>query len=73
MTGDEVRPLVRRQVVVELELVPDLGPHVLALVHQPVKERDQLHQLVIRAINEPRLDGDTILQLVPECLEKYRF
>ena len=40
-------PLVRRQVVVELELISDLGPHVPALVHQTVKEWDQLHQFVV--------------------------
>ena len=40
-------PLVRRQVVVELELISDLGPHVAALVHQTVKEWDQLHQFVV--------------------------
>ena len=56
--------------VIQFELVPDEGPHVLGLVHQLVQEGDQLHQLIIGPVHKPRLNWDSILQLVTKGLKK---
>jgi len=68
--SEEVRleTLVRRKVVVQLELLPDLWPHVPALLHQGEEEWHELHQLVVWPVHEPGLDGNPVLQLIPEGL-----
>ena len=60
--------LVRRKVVVQLELLPDLWPHVPPLLHQGEEEWHELHQLVVRSVNKPGLDGNAVLQLIAERL-----
>jgi len=59
---------VGREVSVEPESVSDVGPDVLGLALQPVQERHQLHQLIVRLVHEPRLNGDPILQLISKGL-----
>ena len=39
--------LVWREVVVQLEVFSDLGPHIAPLLHQFEQEWHQLHQLVV--------------------------
>ena len=53
----------------KLEVVPDVGPDILSLVHQFVKKRNQFHQLIVWFIHKPRLYGDTILKLVSKSLK----
>ena len=60
--------LVWREVVVQLEVFSDLGPHVPPLLHQFEQEWHKLHQLVVRSVNKPGLDGNAVLQLISECL-----
>ena len=64
----EDRRSVRRQMCVQSECLPDVGADVLSLTLQPVEEGDQLHQLVVLLVHEPRLDWDPVLQLVAEGL-----
>ena len=64
----EDRRSVRRQMCVQSECLPDVGTDVLSLLLQPVEEGDQLHQLVVLLVHEPRLDWDPVLQLVAERL-----
>ena len=59
---------VWREVSVQPERVPDVRPHVLRLALQPRQERHQLHQLVVRLVHKPRLNGDPILQLISKGL-----
>ena len=60
---------VGREVSVQPESVSDVGPDVLGLALQPVQERHQLHQLVVRLVHEPRLNGNPILQLISKSLQ----
>ena len=53
---------------VQSECLPDVGADVLSLTLQPVEEGNQLHQLVVLLVHEPRLDWDPVLQLVAEGL-----
>ena len=64
----EDRRSVRRQMCVQSECLPDVGTDVVSLLLQPVEEGDQLHQLVVFFVHEPRLDWDPVLQLVAERL-----
>ena len=43
----ERRPLVWREVVVQLEVFSDLGSHVSPLLHQFEQEWHKFHQLVV--------------------------
>ena len=54
--------------VVQLEVFSDLGPHIAPLLHQFEEEWHKLHQLVVRSVNKPGLDGNAVLQLISECL-----
>ena len=54
--------------VVQLEVISHQGSHVSPLLHQFEQEWDELHQLVVRSVNKPGLDGNAVLQLVAECL-----
>ena len=64
--GEEV--LIWREVVVQLELISDQGSHISPLLHQFEQEWHELHQLVVRSVNKPGLDGNAVLQLISECL-----
>ena len=67
--GETCRRSIGREVSVQPESVANVGPHVLGLALQPVEERHQLHQLVIRLVDEPRLNGDPVLQLIAKGLK----
>ena len=60
--------LIWREVVVQLEVISDQGSHISPLLHQFEEEWDELHQLVVRSVNKPGLDGNAVLQLISECL-----
>ena len=60
--------LIWREVVVQLEVISDQGSHISPLLHQFEQEWHELHQLVVRSVNKPGLDGNAVLQLIPECL-----
>jgi len=66
--GGETCRSVGREVRVEPEGLPDVGPHVLGLALQPREEGHQLHQLVVLLVHKPRLNGDPILQLISKGL-----
>ena len=66
------RVLIWREVVVQFEVLPDVGPHVVRLPGQLGQERDQLHQLVVRLVHEPGLDRYPVLKLVTECLKSLK-
>ena len=66
--GDETCRSVGREVRVEPEGLPDVGPHVLGLALQPREEGHQLHQLVVLLVHKPRLNGNPILQLISKGL-----
>ena len=44
-------------------------PDIVGLLDNILKERYQLHQLVVRLVHEPGHDWDTVLQLVTKCLQ----
>ena len=67
--GGKICRSVGREVSVQPESVSDVGPDVLGLALQPVQERHQLHQLVVRLVHEPRLNGNPILQLISKSLQ----
>ena len=54
--------------VVQFEVISDQGPHVPPLLHQFEEEWHKLHQLVVRSVNKPGLDGNAVLQLIAERL-----
>lgn len=60
--------LIWREVVVQLEVISDQWSHVTPLLYQFEEEWDKLHQLVVRSVNKPGLDGNAVLQLISECL-----
>ena len=60
--------LIWREVVVQLEVIPDQGSDVSPLLHQFEQEWHKFHQLIVRAVNKPGLDGNAVLQLISECL-----
>ena len=60
--------LIWREVVVQLEVISHQGSHVPPLLHQFEQEWHKLHQLVVRSVNKPGLDGNAVLQLISECL-----
>ena len=68
--GETRRRSVGREVSVQPESVADVRPHVLRLGLQPGQEGHQLHQLVVRLVHEPRLNGDPILQLISKGLQR---
>ena len=68
--GGETCRSVGREVRVEPEGLPDVGPHVLGLALQPREEGHQLHQLIVLLVHKPRLNGDPILQLISKGLQK---
>ena len=67
--GGETCRSVGREVRVESEGLPDVGPHVLGLALQPREEGHQLHQLVVLLVHKPRLNGNPILQLISKGLQ----
>ena len=67
--GGETCRSVGREVRVEPEGLPDVGPHVLGLALQPREEGHQLHQLIVLLVHKPRLNGDPILQLIAKGLK----
>ena len=67
--GGETCRSVGREVRVEPEGLPDVGPHVLGLALQPREEGHQLHQLVVLLVHKPRLNGNPILQLISKGLQ----
>ena len=67
--GGETCRSVGREVCVEPEGLPDVGPHVLGLALQPREEGHQLHQLVVLLVHKPRLNGNPILQLISKGLK----
>jgi len=66
--GKTRRRSVGREMSVQPESVANVRPHILRLALQPVQEGDQLHQLVVRLVHEPRLNRDPILQLISKSL-----
>ena len=64
--GEET--LIWREMVVQLEVISDQGSHVSPLLHQFEEEGHKLHQLVVRSVNKPGLDGNSVLQLIAERL-----
>ena len=54
----------------QLELLPDAGPDVCVGADEPLEERHQLHQLVVRRVHEPGLDGDAVVDVVAKRLKQ---
>jgi len=53
---------------VQSECLPNVRSNILSFPLESVQEWNQLHQFIVRLVHEPRLDGNSILQLVAKGL-----